>query len=216
METVTFTEEKISHYSDQQLLALLLSSDSKSYISTEKIDSMLEVCNQDWNQFYTASMDELVNSYKVRFADALRIKVAFELTRRNNLCEILKSRKIHNINKVREFFARLSTSPFEEAWVIILTATNHVLAIEKIGEGGQTSTIFDVKRALQATVKVLGQKLVMVHNHPNSLNIQPSEKDINTTEYMLEVSKVLNIKLLDHIILGNHGYYSFFDNGKLS
>lgn len=215
MKTTAIPEERIQNYSDHQLLALLLGNESKSYISVEKINAILTSCNNDWNQLYAASMDELVNSHQVRFGDALRIKAVFELIRRNSICDILKSRKIQNNQKIREFLIKLSTNPFEEVWVIVLSINNQVLAIEKIGEGGCTSALVDIKRILHTVLKHLGEKLIVVHNHPYTLGLSPSNADISITEKIQSACRVLNIRLTDHVIVGQFGCYSLKDNKNI-
>ena len=55
---------------------------------------------------------------------------------------------------------------------------------------------------------------ICVHNHPSG-NILPSKQDLDITNNLIEVGKILGIKLIDHIIVGKNNYYSFLENGDI-
>ena len=54
-----------------------------------------------------------------------------------------------------------------------------------------------------------------MHNHPSN-NVYPSKEDIRFTNSLLKISKLQGIPLLDHIIVGENTYYSFYENNMLT
>ena len=57
--------------------------------------------------------------------------------------------------------------------------------------------------------------LICIHNHPSG-SVEPSEEDIRLTEQLFEIGMILGIVVLDHMIIGKYGYYSFYENGRIS
>ena len=56
--------------------------------------------------------------------------------------------------------------------------------------------------------------IICVHNHPSG-NIKPSREDIRLTESLVELGKVNAIPIVDHLIIGDSNYYSFYEDGKI-
>ena len=56
--------------------------------------------------------------------------------------------------------------------------------------------------------------IILVHNHPSG-DVLPSKNDINLTKTLIEIGKLNNIPIIDHIIIGNNNYYSFYLEGML-
>ena len=54
-------------------------------------------------------------------------------------------------------------------------------------------------------------KIVLVHNHPSG-NTLPSKEDINLTKNIIEIGKIQDVHVIDHLIIGNNNYYSLYDN----
>lgn len=57
--------------------------------------------------------------------------------------------------------------------------------------------------------------IVVIHNHPSG-NVKPSHADKIATEQLMQTSRFANVRMLDHLIISEHGYYSFSDEGTLT
>ena len=81
---------------------------------------------------------------------------------------------------------------------------------------GMTSCIVDVRLILAVALKVAATGLMLCHNHP-SCSLKPSQQDIDLTDRIKQAGKLLDIRLLDHIIVTStdRQYYSFNDEGML-
>ena len=107
----------------------------------------------------------------------------------------------------------------EEFWAIFLNNRNKVLGRQRIALGGQTSTDVDIRILFRSALECKAVSLMVVHNHPSG-SLSPSREDKALTQHLAEAGKLLQIRLLDHIIIalnhdGRAAYYSFHDNGHI-
>ncbi|MCL4162450.1 UNVERIFIED_CONTAM: hypothetical protein GTU68_054060 [Idotea baltica] len=98
----------------------------------------------------------------------------------------------------------------EEAKVLLLNRNNQVLGIYPLSKGGVSGTVVDAKLVFGVALKCNASSIILAHNHPSG-NLQPSKADKAITKKLVEASKFLDIKLLDHLIITKDGYYSFAD-----
>jgi len=56
--------------------------------------------------------------------------------------------------------------------------------------------------------------IICMHNHPSG-DLIPSNEDITLTNSLVEIGKLQGIRILDHLIVSNNGYYSFYEEGKI-
>jgi len=102
----------------------------------------------------------------------------------------------------------------EEMKLVLLNRANEVLGIYNLSKGGTTSTIIDIKIILAIALKCNANAIVIIHNHPSG-NLKPSEADKKLTGKLRAVCKLVDLKLLDHLIINRDSYYSFADSGIL-
>ena len=102
----------------------------------------------------------------------------------------------------------------EECWVIFLNQSSRVIRKQRVSVGGLASTQVDVRLILREALKVCATSLILVHNHPSG-NVRPSSDDDRLTMSLQQASKILNIKMLDHVIYADCNIYSYADDGRL-
>jgi len=98
----------------------------------------------------------------------------------------------------------------EEFKVLLLNRASHVMGIYEASMGGITGTVADPRLILAAAVKSLSVSIVLGHNHPSG-SLKPSRADEELTTKIKKAAKYLDVKVIDHIIVCNEGYYSFAD-----
>jgi DNA repair protein RadC len=102
-----------------------------------------------------------------------------------------------------------------EVFFVLFLSRNHQVKSEKIlSMGGTTATIVDVKMIFKEAVNQLASSILVAHNHPSG-NLTPSQADREITFKIKETGKLLDIALIDHIIIGQDGYFSFADEGLI-
>ena len=104
----------------------------------------------------------------------------------------------------------------EYFFVLLLNSKNDLLGYIKISEGGINATHVDIRLAFATALKGVASAIIIVHNHPSG-NLKPSRVDEDLTRRIKEAAQYMDIKVLDHLILGpvDDGYYSFADEGLL-
>lgn len=102
----------------------------------------------------------------------------------------------------------------EECWVIFLNQSSRIIRKQRVSVGGLASTQVDVRLILREALKVCATSLILVHNHPSG-NVRPSSDDDRLTMSLQQASKILNIKMLDHVIYADNNHYSYADEGRL-
>ena len=131
---------------------------------------------------------------------------------------ISKSAKLNNSISVyyllKQVYGDDVIDHHEEFWVIFLNVRNKILKISKLAQGGITENFVDIRLIFQEALIVNAVSIILSHNHPSNES-NPSNSDIILTKKIVEAGKLLNIKILDHIIICDSNYYSFLDSRKL-
>ena len=102
----------------------------------------------------------------------------------------------------------------EQFKVVLLNRAQRVLGIYELSTGGVTGTVADPKLVFIAALKANACNIILTHNHPSG-NLKPSRADEELTKKIATAGMYLDIKVSDHIIVTNEGYYSFADEGLL-
>jgi DNA repair protein RadC len=102
----------------------------------------------------------------------------------------------------------------EEFWAAYMDKKNRVLRCLPISKGGISETVVDNRIIFSTALKILASSLILFHNHPSG-SPKPSQADHQITRKISTAAALLDIKILDHLIIGDQSYYSFGDEGKL-
>ena len=81
--------------------------------------------------------------------------------------------------------------------------------------GTINGSITHPREVFKEAYKLSASSIVCMHNHPSN-DIRPSREDIRFTENLVEMGKIQGIPVIDHIIVGDDNYYSFYDNNILN
>lgn len=149
------------------------------------------------SSLYKVSEIELVYKTKMKVSDRPQIKSS------TDAYEIFK--QSWDENKI-EFV--------EQFKVMLLNRANKVLGIYEVSTGGISGTVADIRLIFAAAIKTNSSSLILAHNHPSS-NIKPSDADIQLTRKIKEAGKLMDIKVLDHLIITTENYCSFADKGEI-
>jgi len=125
---------------------------------------------------------------------------------------IKRSQDIYEI--LIELFDITALTIKEECIALFLNRNNRIIGSYKVSSGGITSTVVDIRLVLGIALKSLSCGLILAHTHPSG-NLQPSRADIDLTHNLREAAKLMDIRLLDHLIISTEGFYSFADEGNL-
>ncbi len=115
---------------------------------------------------------------------------------------------------IRECIHPMKMDLQESFWVLYLTQANGLLGVSKTGEGSTIGVMVNIKAVFQIALRLNASRMILVHNHPSG-NLNPSETDKKVTKKLLDLSKIMEVTLLDHIIVTSESYFSFQHEGLL-
>ena len=131
-----------------------------------------------------------------------------ELIRRNAVA-VRCSADIYNL--MRPLIADL---PNEEFWLIALSQSARIISKKRVSVGGIDQTTADVRLIMRILIGVGAAQFVAIHNHPSG-NSRPSNDDRRLTDSLKNAAQLFNIRMMDHVIVTDRGYYSFCDEGMI-
>lgn len=102
----------------------------------------------------------------------------------------------------------------EEFKIIYLSSSNRLLGEETLFKGTVDRSVVYPRLIIERALKYPTKGIIFAHNHPSG-SLTPSRKDIELTTELKELLEVIDIKLLDHIILGEGDHFSFYENGLI-
>lgn len=105
-------------------------------------------------------------------------------------------------------------SPREEFKILFLDSSNKLIASETLFYGTIDKSAIYPREIVERVMKNRAKSVIFAHNHPSG-SISPSKKDIELTQYMYDSLKLLEIRLLDHIIITKNSYFSFLEEGLI-
>lgn len=111
-------------------------------------------------------------------------------------------------------YRNLTDLKVEECWAVFLNQASRVIRKQRISVGGLASTQVDVRVILKIALQCNATSMILCHNHPSG-NTRPSQDDDRLTHSLLEAGRVMNIRLLDHVIVSDGNYYSYGDERRL-
>lgn len=208
----------IKSLTDAELMAIIFSTGFKG-------KNVLDLCNDILaeNRHHISQVAEMdVRTITARYkgigpAKALTLLAALELGSRSAADAItVQRRPIRTSSAAYEYMKpHLLGLDHEEFWVLLLR--NNLLPIRAVrtGQGGLTKALVDVKIVLREALLASAPAMMLFHNHPSG-SVQPSAEDDKLTHKIVEAAKTVEIRVLDHMIIGAHTYFSYNDEGKMT
>ena len=197
--------------SDAELIAILLGSGSKEESAVGLAKRMLQSVEYNLNDLGRQSIADLKCFKGIGDAKAITIAAALELGRRRQVTDIkLRPQIVSSVDTYNIIAPILIDLPHEEFWVILLNRSKRVLSKHQMTTGGSHNTIVEPKAVFKKAIEGNADSLILVHNHPSG-NLLPSKEDRQITRKIVMAGGMLEIHVLDHLIVGSKGYYSFAD-----
>jgi DNA repair protein RadC len=108
----------------------------------------------------------------------------------------------------------LANLEVEEFWILILNKANAITNKKKLSTGGRSGTVVDIKVLFKILIENNACGFVVGHNHPSN-NTKYSVADKTITDQIKKAATILDVAFLDHIIVTDHEYFSFADEGLI-
>ena len=162
-----------------------------------------------------ASQKELESFPDLGPASAVLIRLVKELCGAY-LAERMKRRDVLSSPQAVIDFARMKLTglPHEAFMVIYLNVKNEVYGSEVIHEGTVDRAVVYPRRIIESALACHAASLILIHNHPSG-HPDPSPEDKHLTRSISEAARTVDIRVVDHIIVGKGGHFSFMENNLL-
>ena len=203
--------------SNAELMAIVFSTGIKGKGVMALCDEILASYKGHLSSIASTSAAEFIKTQKgIGPAKALTFLAGIELGMRAAADAITVERKqIASSHMAYEYMKHhLSGLDHEQFWILLLN--NSLIPIKEvcIGRGGLTMTAVDVKIVVREALLNNSSAIMLFHNHPSG-TLKPSAQDEQLTRRIKDACNLLDIRVLDHIIVANHQFFSFHDEGKL-
>ena len=114
----------------------------------------------------------------------------------------------------RHFQPRMMHLRKECFWAVLLNGKNRFLKLVRVSEGSLTASLVHPREVFRPAILEASAGLLCVHNHPSG-DPAPSPEDLQITRRLVEVGRLIGIRVLDHVIIGQDRYFSFADEGLI-
>ncbi|SHI54813.1 DNA repair protein RadC [Cruoricaptor ignavus] len=201
--------------SDAELLAIILKIGHREASAVELARRILKTVDGSWHELSKMSVKDLTKFKGIGEVKAIEILTALEIGRRRASQEIPDKPVITGSRMAYEIFKpHLADLQREEFWAVFLNQRNRVLHIECLTRGGIVASVVDVRVLFRMALEHYATGIIVAHNHPTGV-LAPSTQDVEITRQIKAAGSTLQIQLLDHLIIGQGGFYSFAEEGAL-
>lgn len=219
--------------SNAELLAILIGSGNQEETAVELMKRVLADCGNSLKKLGRLSLEELTGTVEVadpetgktrkarRYkglaeAKAVSIMAACELGRRRMEEDAVELPSIRSsVELYRYVLPLMQDLLHEECYALLMNQACRVTDRILVSRGGLTETAVDIRLILREALVRRAPVIALCHNHPSG-NVRPSVEDDRLTKRLQEACRVMNIRLLDHIIVADGGFYSYCEEGKLN
>lgn len=201
--------------SNSELLAILILNGSGGRSAVDLAQDVLRLGKDNLNELGKLSIKDFTKIKGIGEAKAITIAAALELGRRRQATASIEKAVVTSSSDVASYLqTSLRDYRHEVFAVIFLNRANKINDFKIISEGGITGTVADPRVILKRALEEDAVSLILCHNHPSG-SLKPSRADEELTHKIKEAAKYFDIKVLDHLIVSDDGYYSFADEGIL-
>ena len=200
--------------SDAELLAVLLRSGTRGRNAIELAQAHI-VAFGSLRELLTAEWSCWSDKEGVGVARYAALQAALELARRHLLESLKLSSPLSAPDTTRRFLmAQLRHRPYEVFCVLYLDAHHRLIAFEELFRGTTDSAQVHTKEVLRQTLAHNASALILAHNHPSGV-MEPSQADEFITKRLRDALALMDVRVLDHLIVGHGNCYSFAEHGLL-
>lgn len=201
--------------SNSELLGIIINNGNKEKSAVSIAKDILKMSNDNLSELGKMSLKELQKVKGIGIAKAITITAALELGKRRHSEDIFDRKIIRNSKEIAEYLkTNLKDYRHEVFAVLYLNRANKIKSFQIISNGGLTGTVADPRIILKRAIEEEATSIILTHNHPSG-SLKPSKADEDITNRIVQAASYLDIKVIDHIIVSEEGYFSFADEGLM-
>ena len=169
----------------------------------------------DFKSLATKTTGELAMIKGIGPAKAAQVKAAMAIARRFAAIPLTSGKRVGSSEDIfNHLHERLRDRRQETFLLLLLDSKNRIIKDLQISVGSLSSSMVHPREVFAPAIRESAASVIFVHNHPSG-DPTPSQEDLEITNRLREVSNVVGIKVLDHVIIGAGRYVSLKDKGLL-
>lgn len=199
---------------DAELLAIIIRDGTRRESALDLARRLLHDFGS-LRQLRERSAAELCTVKGIGPARAAQVKAALALASRIGESTLRRGQRFTSSRVVFDcFYPRLRYLKKECFFCVLLDAKNRIQREVEISRGGLSAAMVNPREVLQAAVADAASAMILIHNHPSG-DPEPSADDLSLTRRIKEACDLTGIRLLDHLVIGEEGYVSLADKGRI-
>lgn len=201
--------------SDAELLAVIIRSGTKGLKSIEVAQHLLSIGNRNLLNLYAIPYEEMLNIRGIGRVKAIQLKCAAELAKRIAGTRYRHELRLSDASTVADYYMERLRHQKQEQVILGMFDSNCNMVAEELMTIGSVDAAFVSPREIFMTaLRHQAVQIIILHNHPSG-SPRPSGQDDAVTGQLAACGSMIGIALADHIIIGDHAYYSYREHGKL-
>ena len=202
------------YLSNEELISIILKTGSKNYSVKEVALKLLETVGSI-NKLKDIGISTLTNIEGIGRVKAIELKAAIELGRRVYINKSEDKIKLNKAISIYDYFKDvLGDKKQEYFYCVYLDTKGNYLGKKCLFIGTINNSLVHPREIFKEAYLLSANGIICVHNHPSG-DVSPSKEDILLTIKIKEIGIIHGINLIDHVIIGDNSYYSFYDNGQI-
>ncbi|MXN88174.1 RadC family protein [Pasteurella canis] len=203
-----------STLSDEELLAIFLRTGIKGCPVMRLSEQVLQ---------YFGSLRGLISATQKNFCAVkgigitqfIQLQACTEMTKRYLLEELELTHAFGNSENVRFYLQTVLESKEREIFLVLFLDNQHrLIKQEEMFLGTINTASVYPREIIKSALYCNAAALILAHNHPSG-NAEPSMSDKRITQRIQSAAELVEIRVLDHFVIGKGNYYSFAENGLI-
>lgn len=204
----------LSALSNREVLAIILRHGYHGKSVLEICDEILEK-SQGLQGLGNKTVQELCQIDGISTTKALTILASIELAKRIQQSMLMERKQIESPKDIITWMQyEIGFSQQEQFVVLFLDSAGKLIQYDMMFKGTLNQSMVYPRDLVTKALNYHAANLILVHNHP-SQSLQPSKQDIALTTQVIKIASYFDLTILDHLIIGAAGYYSFTENHLL-
>ena len=202
------------YLSNEELISIILKTGSKNYSVKEVALKLLETVGSI-DKLKDIGISTLTNIEGIGRVKAIELKAAIELGRRVYINKSEDKIKLNKAISIYDYFKDvLGDKKQEYFYCVYLDTKGNYLGKKCLFIGTINNSLVHPREIFKEAYLLSANGIICVHNHPSG-DVSPSKEYILLTIKIKEIGIIHGINLIDHVIIGDNSYYSFYDNGQI-
>ena len=201
----------ISTLSNEELLSIILKTGTKN-ISVKTLASKVLQELKDINSLKDITINKLIKIKGIGKVKAIELIASLELGKRVYYLNDNKNNILNSSNKVFDYFKDILMYETQENFIAVyLDSKSRIISYKLLFKGTLNTSCVHPREIFKYAFLESAYSIIVIHNHPSG-EVTPSAPDIELTNVLFEIGKLMGIPVIDHIIIGKTKYYSFYEN----